>query len=75
MRTGEVCVLDATSSLVKEAMYLLFQNKYAKTDPISDRHFIERCLSSTKRSAPTAASLPGPRNVIKVSSAPLFVED
>ena len=76
VRTGEVCIIDATSSLVKEAMYLLFQNKYAKTDPISDKHFIEKCLS-TKRAAvaSSASSKPTPVNVIKISSMPLFVDD
>lgn len=77
VRTGEVCVLNAASPLVKEAMYILFQNKYAKTDPISDRLFIEKCLSSKRpATAPcAAATASAPINIIKISSTPLFVDD
>lgn len=80
VRTGEVCVLDWTSSLVKEAMYLLFQNKFAKTDPISDRHFIDKCLSSKRVGAAGGsvvheARAAIPINVIKINSTPLFVDD
>lgn len=75
VRTGEVCVLDAASSLVKEAMYVLFHNKYAKTDPISDKHFVEKCLSKLRCGAGAGAAAQPPRNVIKISSAPLFVDD
>jgi hypothetical protein len=85
VRTGEVCVLDARSSLLKEAMYILFQNKYAKTDPISDRQFIEKCLSTKRgavsgapavaRAAAASTSQSAQINVIKTSSIPLFVDD
>lgn len=75
VRTGEVCVLDTTSPLVKEAMYILFQNKYAKTDPISDRHFIDKCLSTARPAASACGGAGAASMTIKASSMPLFVDD
>jgi hypothetical protein len=78
VRTGEVCVLDASSSLVKEAMYVLFQNKYAKTDPISDRHFIEKCLVLKRCESNGGATQVRVPNEIKFNmtpSVPLFIDD
>jgi hypothetical protein len=81
VRTGEVCVLDTASPLIKEAIYILMQNKFAKTDPVSDAHFIRKCLSPRATASggagaavigPVAARRPAPA---ACASAPLFVDD
>ena len=75
VRTGEVCVLDTSSPLIKEAMYILFQNKYAKTDPVSDRQFIEKCLSTVRSTLSVCGGAGTDFRTTKSSSMPLFVDD
>jgi hypothetical protein len=81
VRTGEVCVLDTASPLIKEAVYILMQNKYAKTDPVSDAQFIKKCLSMGTR--PRSPPLPSAAATVSLklpapaasASTPLFVDD
>jgi len=48
MKNGEIYKLDTTSSLIDKAMDLLFENKYSQQKKISDKEFIETCLSTRK---------------------------
>ena len=48
MKNGEIYSLDSTSSLIDRAMNLLFENKYCQQKKISDKEFIETCLSTRK---------------------------
>jgi nucleoside-triphosphatase THEP1 len=48
MKSGELHVLDTTSPLIDTVMGLLFENKYADQKHLSDKEFIENCLSTRK---------------------------
>lgn len=48
MKNGEMYVLDTTSSLIDEAVGLLFENRYSDQKNLSDKEFVEKCLSTRK---------------------------
>jgi hypothetical protein len=62
IRTGQIKRLDATSPFLEDAIRILFENKWAKRDPLSDTRFVERCLqgiSDTISATPTRSTAQG----------------
>jgi hypothetical protein len=43
LRTGQIWKLDSNSPFLDEAMRILFENKWAKRDVLSDAAFLKRC--------------------------------
>ena len=43
LRTGQIWTLDGASPFLEDCMRILFENKWAKRDPLSDAAFLKRC--------------------------------
>lgn len=56
LRTGQIWTLDGASPFLEDCMRILFENKWAKRDPLTDAAFLKRCAAGLEIETVTPVS-------------------